>query len=355
MTAPKIQPRRLSAANTKQEMLDAYNALVQQLQEQRETELKPEERAEEREKTQAVAVADTLSVDGVVQAVGTLKAEAGRLLTQLSDRLEEEVAKYRQITRAVEVKSAELAEIYEIQRAASSLVALIAAQDQKRQEFEAEMAARREALTREIETMRAEWERERSLHDAAIKERDAAEAKQRQREKEEYQYSFQREQQLAKEQFQDEKARLEREIQYRREEMERELADREQAVARREAELNDLRQQVEGFPKQLDAAVARAVKEAVDRVQLEARSREELAKREFEGERNVLNTRIESLEKTVKEQNEQIARLSQQSEKAYGQVQEIAVRAIEGSSNLRAMSTLQPVAAEQPRKVSAEP
>jgi hypothetical protein len=355
MTERKLQPRRVSTSNTKQEVLDAYSDLLKQLEEQREAELKPEERIEEKTKSQVVEVADSLSSDGVVQAVGTLKSEMGRLLGQLSDRLEEEVGKYRQITRAVQVKEGELQEIYEIQKAASSLAALIAAQDQKHREFEAEMASRREELTREIQTLRAEWEKEKAGHDAAIQARDAEETRRREREKEEYQYAFQREQQLAKDQFQDEKLKLEREIQYKRDETERELAEREQAIARREGELTDLREQVAAFPKQLEAAVSRAVKEAVDRAQLEARGREELSKKEFQGERNVLNTRIEALEKTVQEQNEQIARLAQQAEKASNQVQDIAVKAIEGSAGLRALASLPPPAAEPARRPSPEP
>jgi hypothetical protein len=79
-----------------------------------------------------------------------------------------------------------------------------------------------------------------------------------------------------------------------------------------------------------------------------------LLKKEFGGERNVLTTRIESLEKTVREQTEQVARLSQQAEKAYGQVQDIAVKAIEGSSHSQSFASLQQLMAEQARKPSQE-
>ena len=41
------QPAKLSMSNTKQQMIKAYNELVKQLQEQREAELKPEEKIEE--------------------------------------------------------------------------------------------------------------------------------------------------------------------------------------------------------------------------------------------------------------------------------------------------------------------
>nr|HID59118.1 hypothetical protein [Desulfobacterales bacterium] len=55
-----------------------------------------------------------------------------------------------------------------------------------------------------------------------------------------------------------------------------------------------------------------------------------MLKREFDRERNVLITRIDSLEKMVKQQNEQIAKLSRQLEMAYQKVEDIPVKAIEG-------------------------
>jgi chromosome segregation ATPase len=299
-------------------------------------------------------VTDALSTEGIVREVSTLKLEIGRLLSQLSDRLEEEVSKYRQVQQAIEAKQQELQDIYEVEKSALSLAALIEAQHQKRQQTEAELAARKEELTREIETLRAEWGKEKKVHEAEIKERDTGEQKRREREKEEYLYAFQREQQLAREQFEDEKARLEREIAYRREQMERELADREKAIVEKETELSELRKQVSVFPKELQSAVSQAVREAVQRVESEAKNREELLKKEFDGERNVLNTRIEALEKTVAEQNEQIAKLSQQVEKAYSQVQDIAVKAIEGTSRSQSLTSLQQLITEQARKQSPE-
>jgi uncharacterized coiled-coil protein SlyX len=354
MTNKEFEPKKITMRNLKKEMLAAYNEVLQHLEEQRAAQLKPEEAIEEKKIKEAVEVTDSLSTEGIVQEVSTLKLEVGKLLSQLSNRLEEEVSKYRQVQQAVEAKQKELQEIYEIEKSALSLAALIDAQHQKRQQTEAELAVRKEELTREIETLRAEWEKEKKVHQAEIKERDGDEQKRREREKEEYLYAFQREQQLAREQFEDEKARLEREITYKREQMEKELTDREKAIAERETELNELQKQVSAFPKELQSAVSKAVTEAIQRVESEAKNREELLKKEFDGERNVLNTRIESLEKTVTEQNEQIAKLSQQVEKAYSQVQDIAIKAIEGTSRSQPLANLQQLMAEQTRKQSQE-
>lgn len=351
MTDKTLQPRKLSASNTKKEMLEAYNEALNQLRQKREADLKPQERLEEKAVKEVVAAADALSTDGIVKEIGNLKSEMGKMLAQLSDRLEEGVRTYDGIKKAVAVKESELQEIYEIEKVASSLAALIEAQEIKRQEFEIEMAATREELGREVQTLRGEWEKEKKLRDADVREREAAEAKRREREKEEYRYAFTREQQLAKDQFEDEKARLERDIQQTKERMEQELAERERVVSQKEGEMVELRMKAAAFPKEMEAAINAASKEATARVQLDGKNREELLRKEFDGERNVLTTRIDSMEQLVKEQSEQIARLSQQLEKAYGQVQDIAVRTVEGSSHSKSLSGL---ITEQTRKQALE-
>lgn len=354
MEEKKVQPKKLSLSNTKQEMMEAYHSLLKQMDEKKEAELKPEKKIEEKKAREVVQVADALSSEGVVKEISTLKIETGKMLTQIGDKLEEEVNKFKAIQNAIALKEKELQEMFEIEKSALTLAALIETQNQKRQQFETEMATRKEELTQEIQTLRLEWANEKEEHEAEIKERDLAENKRRQREKEEYEYAFKRQQQIAKDKFEDEKAKLEKEIQLTRERMEGELKGRERIIAEKEEELNDLRKKVALFPKEMDTAVAKAAKETTERLNLEAKNREELLKKEFIGERNVLTTRIESLEKTAKEQSAQIAGLTQFLEKANQKVQEIAVKALESSSAAKSFASLQQLLNEQTKKPSQE-
>ena len=337
--AERKTTKKLSTTNTKQEMLDTYNDLLAQLETKRETETTPEQKVAEKAVKQVVSVADALTTDSIIRDISSLKAEVGKVLTTLSDRLEQEAGRYEAVKRAIIEKEKELSEIYEIQKAASSLSALIEAHNLKKDEFEADMADRKETLTREIDETRQEWQKEKAQRAAESKELEAVEAKKRSRDKEEFEYSLQRERQSARDAFEKEKAgfeeektRMEREIAQRREIADRELAEREQAIARQEQELADLRAQVAAFPKELETTLAREVKQSVERVKSEADTKLTLAAKESEGERNVYEARIFALESKVKEQSEQVARLTAQTEKAYTQVQDIAVKAVEGSA-----------------------
>jgi len=353
MAQTETPPETITMSNTKKEMLAAYNDLVKQLEQKRKADLKPEQKIEEKRKKESVAAADSLSTEGIGKGIGNLRSEIGNMLVQLSDKLEEEISRYRQVKTAVEAQEAELQEIFEIQKSASSLAALLEAQAQKRDQFETEMAEKKQQLEQEIQSTREAWKREKEIHDAEVKERAEAEKKARTREAEEHEYAFAREKQRTQEQFEYEKAKLEREVAEKKEEMERDLKIRSQALAEKEAELQDLRARVEAFPKELDAAVKKAVAETADRLTREAQNREALLQKDAQGEQNVLTSRIQALERTVEEQAAHIAKLSGQLEKSYTQVQDIAVKAIEGSWNTRAFAAAQAQAAKA-RESSAE-
>lgn len=352
MVTEKKPPAKKSPSKTavKKEVLDAYSEILPVMEEEAAAELKPEKRFEQKAAARAVAVADDISADGVVAQISALRSELGRMLVQLSEKMEQEVARYRAVKRAIEEKEAELQELYEIEKSAGSLAALIEAQNLKKQEFETTLETRKEQALEEVQSARQQWEKDKADWEAELKQRQEAENRKRDRDKEEYEYRFKREKQQMQDQLADERTKMERDLASKRIELEQDLSDRERAVAERERQSEELRAQVEAFPSELKRAVEAATSELTLRLESESRAREELLKREFDGERKVLTTRIQSLEKAVKEQSDQVDRLVQQIDKAYQQVQDIAVRAIEGSSNSKSFAGLQQLLAESARR-----
>jgi hypothetical protein len=347
-TAPPI--KKLTDKSTKHEMLEAYQALAKQLEEKRATELAPERRVEEKKTEEAVRVATGVAPDGIDREIGNLKAEMGKMLADISERLAAEAGRFRHVQKAVESKENELKELYGIEKSAVSLAALIEAQNQKRHDFETQTAQERDELQSEMETRRSEWEEEKKSRETEIREREAAEKKTQDRAREDFNYAFKREQQAIKDKLNDEKLTLEKEIKLKRETADKEFAEREKAIAEKEGELADLRDRAVAFPNEKEAAVAAAVKETSDRLKLEAKNREDLLLKQFEGERNVLTARNDSLEKTNKDLLAANARLSQQLEAAYQKVQDIAEKTVEGSSQSRSLADLQKLFFEQNRK-----
>lgn len=354
MAEKKTPAKKLSTANTKQEMLEAYGTLLDELKEKSDLQVKPEERREEKKVREAVAAAEQLTAEGVVRRINDLKIDIGKMLSQVADGLEGEVRRLEGLQKAVAARDAEIRELYEIEQSAGTLAALIEAQNRKRADYEEDMAERKAALQGEIEALRDQLESEKAERDREAKEWAAAEKKRRDREREDFQYGFERDKKQIMDRMEDEKARLEKEIQLRQEELGKILQEREKKVVEKESELAELRKRTEVFPKELETAVGSAVKELAERLKGEAKGREELMKATFDGERNVLTTKIASLEKTVKEQADQLAKLNQQLEKAYQKVEDVAVKTIEGSSQAKAYGELQQLIADQFRKPSGD-
>src|SRR6266436_6034160 len=251
--AEKTAPvKKVSDKSTKQEMLEAYQALSKQLEEKRAAELAPERRIEEKKVEEALKVATAVAPDGIDREIGNLKADIGKMLADVSDRLATESSRFRSIQKAVESKERDLKELYGIEKAAVSLAALIEAQNQKRTEFETEMTRERERLQGEIDSRRAEWDQEKNDHETEIKERDALEKKAQERAREDFTYNFKREQQAIKDKLNDEKITLEKEIKLKRESADKELAEREKAIAEKGREFAELSAKASDFPKELE-------------------------------------------------------------------------------------------------------
>jgi hypothetical protein len=324
-----------TTSNTKKEILEAYSQLLEKLEGRAGEELRPEKEKEERRAREVTVVAEELAAVKVSEAIGGIKTEITAALTDITSRIEEQTERYRKTKEAVAVKEKELAEIFEIEKSAYSLAALVEAQRQKRETFEQEMASRRAELEAAIQQDRAAWDREQAEAKAGAKEQQAQLEKSRRREQEEYDYLLKRDREQKINALQDEINRLEKELHQKRDEFEKTVAakeaglkEREAAVAQEEKRIVALDLQVEKFPGDLEEGIKRAVKETTGRLTAEVAKNEELLRKTFEGEKNVFTTRIQALEQIAADQKKQLDLLASQLDKAYGKVQDIAVKAV---------------------------
>ena len=325
----------VSMANTKKELLEAYEAAKKQV-EISDRDLLDAEKARKRlEKQVAMATADAQAAQDPVQRLHDLRGAISRELSDLAERLVTEIDTYRKIQSAIETKQEELNTLYEVETAASDLAALIEAQRAKKEQFERDMEVQKGTFEAEMQELRALWQREKADHDRRIKEEKEANEKQRQREKEEHEYAFAREQAQRKNAQEDEMQALQKEIAVKRSDFEKdyqqrkaELDGREEAIAGREKDTAALQKEVESFPKRNEAAVQAAVAETTKRLTHDFGRDRALMESRFEGEKNVLAARIESLNNLVASQAAQISDLSKKHEQAYEKVQDIANRAV---------------------------
>jgi hypothetical protein len=342
MTSIETESPDISMSNTKKEMLQAYESLREKLEKQSEMALKPEQtqQAKKEEKVIAAVEKATESND-VTRRVYDLKDEIGRFLADMATKIEKEKERYNEIKQAVEIRNNELKDIYEIEKAAHSLAALLEAQKQKKLESETEMEQRKNEIEDEILNTKINWEKEKQQYVQQQKEQKTEVEKIRKREKEEFEYEFNRDKEIKKQQLNDEIESLNKQLQEQKDafdketaQRESELQHRENTVTEREKYMDTLQSKVDSFPVELEKQILQAVAETAEKIKNDAKKNEEILVKGFEGEKNVLTTKIQALEKLAANQQKQLETLSGQMDNAYGKVQEIAMKAVSGKAQV---------------------
>jgi len=340
----------ISMKNTKKEMLDLIETLKNEIQNKEKENLNPEKIKQEAKQKSIVEDSDKIVDAALTTHIHQLKVSINKELTTLSDRLEAEAGKYENLKNAIEIKEAELNEIYGVEKATAELVIILEAQKSAKDGFEHEMHEKRERLENEliekkikleneIRETREQWEKEKETYQFIEKETKNNIVKERKRENEEYEYQLKRRRQLEENKLADELGKLEKELALKNDEFDKkyqektiELNEREKDITAREIKINELQDKVNTFPTELDASVKSAVQDIKERLTADFKQKEELLKKGFEGEINVLSAKISAFETLVKEQTKQIEKLNLQQEKAYEKVQDIANKAVSGAA-----------------------
>lgn len=287
----------LSEKNTKAELLRGYETLLKRYEEK--VRGKTTERAQKVADAQVVERVGAFTLEAMLHDMDALKLQMDRALGDLAQAFRNEQKRLEDTRRAISIEEERLKDLHDIETTAVNLEALIKAQEMRRETFEAE-----------------------------------TELLKRSREREEEEYAYQR----AEERKREERERAERE---------EILKKREALLQAQEEEISLLKKKVEDFPKELEAATAKACQETEASVRKELESQTALIAKEVEGEKKVLATRLASLEELALKQQNEIAALKKELELANRQVQSIAEKAIESSSGKQTLKAVSDIALQQ--------
>jgi colicin import membrane protein len=277
-----------------------------------------------------------ISVDAVVQKISGMGLEIAKSLSELSGKLVSEVEKLTTIREAVSLEQRELERLHKIDIVAASLDNMLQDYHSKKEELESEIASQRAA-----------WEEEEISRAQGQKDFEDNLKKQRQRELEEYEYKKALERKKAQDKYEEEIRLLEKKDKEKQENLEKSWQQREAVLKEREAEWMQLKKEVDEFPTQLKEEVDAAVTAALKSAELRFEQQMTLLKKDGESEKRIAELQIQALKNAGERQAAEIAKLQTQIEEAKKQVQEIAVKAIEGASGAQALSQINKIAMEQ--------
>ena len=345
---------RLSTKSTKEEMLRAYNDLVARFQEKQEDASERQTEVKRVAEASVVERASKYTVETIIKGLADLNIYVGKALNDLSRELTTEAGKLEEIREAIDIDTKNLEELHDIHLAADTLAGLIKDHHEKKAAFEVERAEAEQEFNFQMAEKKFEWKKEQEAYAAALKDNETRVKKEREREREEYEYNLALTRKKDVDAYEAQKAALLKTLEEERSKQERDLNNRETAVKTQEAEIADLRARVTGFPPELTAAVERAEKEANSRAETQARQEAQLLAKEIDGDKRVAQLKISALEESVARQVAQSEALTKKLDEANAKVEEIAVKAIEGASNARALTTINEIAMEQAKNLSGK-
>jgi hypothetical protein len=329
----------VSMKNTKKELLDIIEKIQREMNEKEKRLLNPEKVKKEAKVKEVILEAEKITSSDLSTTIHDLKVAITQELSDLAEKIEVEAKKYTAIQESIELKQAELEEIYGIEKHAASLAAILESNSHVKEQFETKMSQKREKLEDEINETRSTWENEKKNYKENLTEEKKNKEKERKREEDEYKYNLHRSRAIEENNFADKLAMLEKEIEEKNEKIEKHveektalLNDREQQIIQREKTMGELEKSVRSFPGELDKSINSAIKKKENELTTFFNQEKALLTKGLEGEQKVLEAKIAALESLVKDQAGQIEKLNNQQEKAYQQVQDIASKAVTGAA-----------------------
>jgi colicin import membrane protein len=281
-------------------------------------------------------VVEGVTVEGIVQRISALGLQVARALSDISAELTDETQLLASVREAVALERKELERLHKIDIAATALDQMIQDYMREKQRLESEVAAQRGLWAQESDRI----ERERREQEEALK-------KQRQREIEDYEYKKNLERKKAQDKYDEEVRQIEKKDTEKQEALEKSWKQRESVLKEREEELSRLQKESAEFPGRLQTETAAAAARARSETEVRLEQQALVLRKDAEAEQRLGELRVKTLDEVVTRQQAQIAALEKQLADAKQQVQDIAVKAIEGASGARALSHINQIAMEQ--------
>lgn len=359
---------RPTIKQTKAQMIDAFDQLLEENKKliakmnqlsapQRQTPLtvedspmiKPATTAKHKA-TEPGATADD-KIGQIISHLSNLDSRFGEAISELSSKQMQEVLQLADVQQKFEQEKTQLESMYDLQISETTLDELIQAYLQESNAFDAAFQQKKKNSEVEMATRKKEWQKQKEEYTKSIKERDEAAKLTLQREAEEYHYQLELNRKIEAAEYEQKRKNLLQEIQKLEQSKKKEWAEREQQNFEAEKELTYFSEKVEKFPKELEAAIQKARNEGIAIAKRQVKIRADLQAKEIEGINRVNELQLKSLEQTVTRQSEQIQDLTKQLDAVLKQAQNLAMKAIEGASNVSSLQAMKEIALEQAKNV----
>jgi hypothetical protein len=325
--------KKLSTSNTKNEILEAYSELLKQVEDKKSGQPKEIKETEEREKIVKGALA--ASKEGIINQIAGLKITLNSELEKIEESLVNESKKLAQVQEAIKFQEQRLNDLYGINATTDSVSVMLAIQKEKKESFELEMEQKHRLLDEEIAETKQNWEKDKKILEHQLKDDKDQILKQRKREEEEYTYNLGLNRKKDTDLYNQKKTDLEKELATKKALFEQEIKSRELVVSAAEVELKELREKAMATPKIIEQSVKEAVADCTEKLSTNYKFESQLKAKESESDIKLRDQEISNLKAKIKDIEGQLAQFASKAEQADKSAKDIAIKAIESSSNYK--------------------
>ena len=283
-----------------------------------------------------------------IQSLEKIQGGFGGAVSSLSEQLIFEATALEEVKTEIATQTQELENLHQLTDIDDSTIDFLLEQYQTSIKQFSEEYDRQEAQDkREIKDLKQKWLKEQQTHHQAIAARNEADRKNQQREEEEYQYKLDLARDLDESEYTQKRKVRQEELVETLQQIEQQWQQKEAEIAEQEQEYAAAAAKVKAFESQLNSKIKQGTEEGKGIAIYQAKTKADLRDREIEGEKQNYQLQIESLEQTIKHQATRISKLSQQLDSSLQQVQDLAVKAIEGTANRNSFEAVKAIAMEQ--------
>jgi hypothetical protein len=323
---------RTNPANPKEQVLAAFQQLVEKQRLLASKIVTNEELAERAKDREVVKVASGYTIETIIKGLAELQLDFGGSVETLTKRLQEDSVKLEELRRAIRVETERLENLEELRTAADALNILKQENRDALRVFEEQARERTETLDAEVARARAQWADEVKAYEAAVRKYEERLATTRKKAEADYDYELARTRKVEADAFEEKKRMRLRAATEEDTRRNTNWAEREALLASRKADYELHQKKIDAAPQEIEDAAKKAREDAIRETLADAKIRADLMEKEIEANRKVAALQIQSLEATLAKQTEQIDTLTAQLQAAVKQTQELAHKAVEGTS-----------------------
>jgi hypothetical protein len=352
-------PTKPTEKSTKAEILNAYNQLAEEkkaIETQLRTNQKqaaaaptptPTATIKPEPKATMSTAPDRDKIDYTIASLERLQLGFGAAVGELSEKLTIEAARLGEIREKVATEITDLQTLHNLEVGEDTFTELLTNYETSTKTFGEELNQRQEAYELAVQTKAKTWQKEQEQHDSTFKDRTELDRKNSQREVQEYKYNLDLARKLDREQSEQQQLDLVRELAETKEAYEKATTLREQGIKEREKIFHEAKDKVAAFIQDKEVGIKKAKEEGKGIATYQAKIKADLYAKDVEGQSRSYEGSIQSLESDIADRGERLNSLSKQLESALKQVQDLAVKAIEGSANANSYQTLKEITLEQ--------